>query len=129
MKIDYIVVHCSESPDGRDDRAADIHRWHLEFGWSGIGYHEVICRDGAVERGRPDYWAGSHARGFNGRSLAVCLIGTRTFTERQMKSLEYVVRRWSGMHPAAKVVGHTDLDSGKSCPNFNVQEWWRDITS
>ena len=30
-----------------------IDKWHKERGWSGIGYHYVIKRDGQIELGRP----------------------------------------------------------------------------
>lgn len=122
--IDYIVVHCSESPDGRDDRAADIHRWHIEKSWAGVGYHAVICRDGAVEDGRPHYWHGAHVRGYNNRSLGVCLIGTSEYTEEQWRALKWLLRSWKAQYPNAQIVGHCDLDNSKTCPNFDVKNWW-----
>ena len=26
--------------------AEDVHRWHLAHGWSGIGYHYFVSKDG-----------------------------------------------------------------------------------
>ena len=49
-KIKLIVVHCSDTPDDKFLRALDIHKMHLSFGWNGIGYHEVILRDGTIEK-------------------------------------------------------------------------------
>lgn len=118
--IDTLAVHCSESPDGRDDRAADIHRWHRERGWDGIGYHAVICRDGTVEQGRPEYWTGAHIAGHNANSLGVCLIGTRDFTDSQMRALHSLLRVWLERYPGAQVVGHYELDPGKTCPNIDM---------
>ena len=54
--ITRLILHCSASPNGRDDRAADIDRWHRERGFRRdpaliqhdnptlrhIGYHYVI---------------------------------------------------------------------------------------
>ena len=51
--IRYLVVHCSDTDDSLTAR--DIHAMHLGFGWDGIGYHAVICKDGTVEAGRPTY--------------------------------------------------------------------------
>ena len=68
--IRYLVVHCADTPDDQPLDASDIHRMHLGFGWNGIGYHRVICRDGRIEHGRPDYWIGAHVKGFNEISLA-----------------------------------------------------------
>ena len=39
LNIRGIVVHCTASKGGD---AADVNQWHLERGWSGIGYHAVI---------------------------------------------------------------------------------------
>ena len=37
--INKIVIHCSASPNGREDTAEDIHRWHKERGFDGVRYH------------------------------------------------------------------------------------------
>ncbi|MGI0118286.1 N-acetylmuramoyl-L-alanine amidase [Zooshikella sp. RANM57] len=124
MNITRLIVHCSDSPNGRDDSAADIHRWHIGQGWVGIGYHRVIRRDGQVEHGRPDYWIGAHVAGHNSTSLGVCLIGRDQFTDEQMQSLERLILEWKIKYPDAEVCGHCDLDMHKTCPNFDVKSWW-----
>lgn len=125
MKIRYLVVHCSASPNNREFTAADIHGWHIERGWVGIGYHAVIQRDGTIEAGRPIYWQGAHVKGYNHESLGVCLIGKDTFTSAQYHSLYEVLQGWRDRFPYADIVGHGDLDSKKSfCPGFAVRAWW-----
>ena len=121
--IKALIVHASASPDGRDDRAEDIHRWHHERGWDGIGYHYVIDRDGTIEFGRPWYWMGAHVRGNNANTLGICLIGTEEFTEAQHDSLQAIIQRERDNHPDAIVRGHNDYDKRKADPNFNVSEW------
>ncbi len=123
-KINFLAVHCSDSPDDREVDAAEIHRWHRERGWSGIGYHAVIQRDGTVENGRPHYWKGAHVKNHNAHSIGVCLIGRMNFTPPQYAALAALLKEWTSSHPGAKVVGHCDLDSRKTCPNFDVTEWW-----
>jgi len=94
--IQYLVVHCADTPDDRDIDAAEIHRWHTEERkWSGIGYHAVIKRDGTIENGRPIYWAGAHAKGHNSHSLGVCLIGRISFTPAQYTSLSGLLKKWN----------------------------------
>ena len=123
-KIRYLVVHCSASADDEELTARDIHRMHLGFGWHGCGYHRVICRDGTIEQGRPDYWIGAHVYGHNEESLGVCLIGCETFTDEQFNSLETVLREWHSKYPDATICGHCDFPTtSKTCPNFNVSEW------
>ena len=123
MKIKYIVVHCADTPNDREVTAEEIHGWHLANGWDGIGYHKVIGRSGLVENGRPEYWQGSHVRGHNHESLGVCLVGRDSFTDDQWDSLFELINLWKLQYPKAEVVGHCDLDSHKTCPNFDVKKW------
>ena len=46
--ITEIIIHCSATPEGKDFTVDDIRRWHKEQGWSDIGYHYVIYRDGSI---------------------------------------------------------------------------------
>ena len=122
--IKLLVVHCSDTDDNQKLTAVDLHKMHLKFGWDGIGYHKVICRSGLIENGRPEYWIGAHAQGFNDRSLGVCLIGKNKFTENQFSSLKLVIQDWKRKYPKAEIVGHNQITkSNKTCPNFNVKEW------
>ena len=119
--IRYLVVHCADTSDEQQLDARDIHRMHLDFGWHGVGYHRVICRDGCVQNGRPDYWIGAHVKGFNEASLGVCLIGRNNFTDAQFNALENILREWKNDYPAAEICGHCDFEyTDKSCPNFDV---------
>lgn len=122
--VQFLVVHCADTPDDKDFSAEDIHKWHRQKGWDGIGYHAVICRDGTVHQGRPDYWPGAHVRGRNSISLGVCLIGRQDFSEGQLTELGLWLDEKLEMYPNAQVVGHRDLDSSKTCPNFDAGKWW-----
>lgn len=120
--ITKIVVHCSDSPHGRGDDAREIHRWHKQKGWWGVGYHYVILEDGTVEKGRPDFWVGSHVKGHNQGSLGICLIGISDFTGEQLHSLQHLVDTLLQSHPKAKVFGHYQLDPDRKCPHFNPSD-------
>ncbi|MDA9114023.1 N-acetylmuramoyl-L-alanine amidase [Alphaproteobacteria bacterium] len=123
-KIYYIVIHCSDTPDTSNLSASDIHKMHLGFGWDGIGYHNVILRNGKVESGRPTYWVGAHTYGYNQNSLGICLIGRNQFTVQQFESLKNLIVELKREYPIAKIKGHRDMiDTQKTCPNFNVAEW------
>ena len=122
--IKLLVVHCSDSDNGKIMSALDIHKMNLKFGWDGIGYHKVINRSGKIENGRPEYWIGAHVKGKNNISLGVCLIGRNKFTTKQYISLERVLRKWKSLYPKAKIVGHRDTgNTDKTCPNFDVIKW------
>lgn len=120
--IRTIVIHCSDSPH-RGDQAEDVHQWHLENGWSGIGYHYTIDEYGVTEAGRPEYWIGSHVRGHNKHSLGIMLFGKDFFTQAQYDALWELLKEIKSRHNKPKIVGHCELNPAKSCPNFNVQEW------
>ena len=124
MKITKVVVHCSDTPNGRETSAEDIHRWHRERGWDGIGYHHVIKLNGEIEAGRPRFWQGAHADPFNKDSIGVCLVGRDEFTADQMRALEGLILSYKAEYSDAQVLGHNDLNPHKTCPNFDVKAWW-----
>ena len=144
-KIDLIVLHCSFSRFGN---ATLIDEWHKERGWRGIGYHYVIQNgypdeesfklkrphfnlDGEIEEGRPVDRIGAHVRDHNRNSLGICLIGKRSFTGLQFRSLHRLIDRISKEHPEARLVGHYELltknDPPKSCPDIDMG-WLRNNT-
>ena len=124
-RIEMLVVHCSDTPNDKPIGAREIQEMHLSFGWDGIGYHQVIRRDGTREAGRPEYWQGAHVKGVNDRSLSVCLVGRNEFTEVQMNSLATLLFDWTARYPGARVLGHRDAtETHKTCPNFDAAQWW-----
>lgn len=128
-----IVIHCADTYDHMDIGVREINQWHLDRGWSGVGYHFVIRRDGTVENGRGINEVGAHARGYNYESVGICLAGGRgldgmpedNFTDVQMESLDFLIESLKGDYPYAEVLGHTELDHHKACPSFDVQDWLR----
>ena len=131
---DFIVIHCSATtPSMTHVDAKEIDRWHRQRGWRKIGYHFVIRRDGIVEEGRELGEVGAHAKGFNSKSVGICLVGgideegnpENNYTDEQWKALEELVNQMLLPYPDAEVLGHCDLpDVKKACPCFNVREWW-----
>jgi N-acetylmuramoyl-L-alanine amidase len=121
-----IVIHCSDSQQGRGDTAETIHKWHLMRGWDGCGYHFVILEDGTVENGRPTYWEGSHAAGYNDY-LGICMIGIDKFTKMQLCALAGLCKRLKEKFnlESDKIIGHYKV-SEKTCPNMNVDDFKRE---
>lgn len=125
-QINRIVVHHSATPmDARVD-AAVIDGWHRERGWSGIGYHLVIQRNGMIEHGRPIDQVGAHAKGHNVGSVGICLIGNGVeyaFTAWQYEALRHALHTLLGLFPGCEICGHRDL-AATQCPGFDVRAWW-----
>lgn len=131
-RTDYIVVHCADTYASMDIGAKEIRKWHVEDnGWSDIGYHFVIRRDGTREIGRKIDAQGSHVKGFNSCSVGICLVGGKgddgkacnNFTKAQFDALWEVLQILRVHYPKAEVVGHRDLNGGKQCPSFEVSKW------
>lgn len=83
---DTVVLHHAAA-NGVD--ALTIHAWHKARGWSGIGYHYYVRKDGTIERGRPEWAIGGHTSGENYHTLGVCFEGnfeTDTMPEAQIAS-------------------------------------------
>lgn len=132
--INKIIVHCADTPEGRDVRAEEIRRWHKAKGWNDIGYHYVIDLDGNVEPGRPIEQAGAHCQGHNADSIGICYVGgcdkamkpKDTRTEAQKASLITLLKFLVAKYPGAKIYGHRDFSS-KACPSFDAKTEYANI--
>ena len=140
--IKKIIVHCADTPEGRDDKAADIKRWHTAAppkgnGWKDIGYHYVIDLDGTIEPGRPVEQVGSHCSGHNQDSIGVCYVGgcdknmkpKDTRTPEQRVALIWLLKYLVAKYPGATIYGHRDFNSGKSCPSFDAKKEYENLTT
>ncbi len=62
--INLFVIHCADTYATMDIGVKEIDGWHRKRGWSGIGYHFVIRRNGIVETGRTSKSNGRTCRRF-----------------------------------------------------------------
>lgn len=125
--IDEIFIHCADTPDSMDIGASEIDDWHKQRGWSGIGYHFVIRRNGDIENGRPLKKSGAHVRGHNAKSIGICLVGREKYSDPQWTSLKHLIGDLLDTFPKAEVKGHYQADKKKPhCPGFNVPEWYHE---
>ena len=129
---DMIVIHHTGEHD-IDASAEQIHDWHLGNGWSGIGYHFVIRKDGTVEIGRPEWAIGSHAYGENSHTIGIHLSGdfeTAYPSQAQLEACAELVhelcRDYGITCDRDHVVGHCDLMS-TDCPGKNLYARLQDI--
>lgn len=129
--IDAVVIHCADTPASMDIGAKQIRKWHVdENGWRDIGYHYVIRRDGTVELGRHLSEPGAHVAGHNQKTIGICLVGGKpdnNFTQSQFAALGALVVELRRQFPGAEIKGHREYPgTGKTCPQFDVGEWWAD---
>lgn len=148
-KFTYLVLHCSDTPEGKYFDKQDILLWHTgpppNNNWSRPGYTDVILLNGTVQNLTPFdqdddiNWkteATFGVKGYNTISRHICYIGGRTKdfkhfkdtrTREQLRVMEIYVKYMLARHPQIKVVGHRQLDPKKACPSFDVPTWCRYI--
>ncbi|NCC05967.1 MAG: N-acetylmuramoyl-L-alanine amidase [Proteobacteria bacterium] len=126
--ISLIIIHCSATPEGQSLSAEACRQDHIRHrGFSDIGYHFYLTRDGEIHPGRPLEKIGAHCRYHNTHSIGICYEGgldahgcpqdTRTIEQRG--SLLALIRELRIRFPTALVVGHHDLNPLKACPCYN----------
>lgn len=82
-KPELIVLHHAAAANCSVE---DIHKWHLNKGWAGIGYHYYVRKDGSIYRGRPENAIGAHCPGVNAKSIGICAEGN--FEVEQMPGVQ-----------------------------------------
>ena len=130
--INDIIIHCTATPEGRDYTVEQCRNDHVKVnGWSDIGYHFLIYRDGSVHAGRALSIAGAHCSGHNTGSIGVCYVGGMdasnknpkdTRTEAQKVAIRAVVEALKAAYPKASAHCHYQYNSGKACPSFKISE-------
>lgn len=134
-RITEIIVHCTATPEYRDYTVSDIRQWHKRQGWSDIGYHYVVYRDGSVHEGRDVDISGAHCTGHNANSIGVVYVGgvapdgktpKDTRTDRQKAALLSLLLDLRRMYPGAEIHGHRDF-ANKACPSFDATKEYKRV--
>lgn len=154
-RIDYIAVHCTATPEGRDYTVEQIRRDHLKRGFSDVGYHYIVYRDGTVHLGRDVNIAGAHVSGHNPYSIGIAYVGglendprkaykdldaKDTRTDAQKASLQSLLMDLRKLYTKATIQGHRDFSPDlnhngtiepsewiKDCPSFDAKRAYRNI--
>ena len=119
-RIKELIIHCSDTPSSMDVGVDTIRKWHLERGWTDVGYHYVIRRDGSLEVGRPEEKIGAHCSGHNSNSIGVCLVGEGEYTEEQYDCLYHLICILKIKYKDSVIYPHNHFNQNKSCPMFDL---------
>ena len=87
--VHSIFVHCSASDVASHDDISVIRRWHVvDNGWSHVGYHFFINKNGDIQEGCALDQIPIAQKGHNNGSIAICVHGLKKslFTKQQMDS-------------------------------------------
>lgn len=112
---EYIFLHHAANNSAPVEA---VHNYHLKLGWSGIGYHFYVRKDGEVWRGRPIDTTGAHATNYNYNSVSVCAEGNFEIEEMdaaQRKSITELLAYLWGLYPSAAAKRHRDV-AATACP-------------
>ena len=131
--IDRLFIHCSATTPKMDIGVKEIRKWHTNRGFTDIGYHFVIRRDGIIEDGRDIDKVGAHVAGYNTGSIGICMVGgvdaamkaEDNFTVEQWRSIRNLLRILKADYPKATIHGHNEF-ANKACPSFDVQKELKD---
>lgn len=135
--INYLVVHCSATPEGKPFTVKDIDQWHRARGFKGIGYNYVIYLDGTVHEGRDVNLIPAHVEGHNRDSIGICYIGgcdasgkkpKDTRTPQQKAALLELLKALRKLYPNAQILGHRDFAGvNKACPSFDAKTEYKQL--
>lgn len=123
-----ITIHCSDTKNGQPCEIDTIRRWHVNRGFTDIGYHAVIQPDGTVQRGRGLNELGAHVLGENEGNIGICLVGHDKYTSRQFDSLRSFIDalRLNMSIEIWNIFCHYEFFSakkqGKTCPNIRASD-------
>jgi N-acetylmuramoyl-L-alanine amidase len=129
--VKYLTIHCTATPEGRDNSAEEVKRWDIErFGQP--SYHHVVELDGDAVRHLTDGERGAHTGGHNTGNIGISYVGGTTTlnagakpkdtrTPAQKATLRRLVAEYKAKYPGIIVRGHRDWPKvAKACPSFDV---------
>jgi len=121
-KVDYLIIHHTQSKTASVEQ---IHQWHLNKKWKGIGYNFYIRKNGDIYECR-GFNEGAQARGYNDKSLGIALEGNFMIekpTEEQIKSLIDFCKFLKQKYPNVEIREHKEVnDTDCAGTNFNIDE-------
>lgn len=99
----------------------EIHQWHLDRGWAGIGYNFYVRKDGTVYSCRPMEYVPAHCQGYNTRSIGVAFEGNYVYEEMgetQINAGKELVAYLKATYGISDVGKHCDYQATE-CPGQN----------
>lgn len=121
-----VFIHCSASDYPAHDNAETMDNWHKERGWSGIGYHFFIKKDGTIQAGRNIEKTPAAQKNHNTGSIAICVHGLKkeNFTKEQRGALKALCLILNRLYRGGITYhGHREVEPNKECPVFDYRAW------
>lgn len=128
-ELNEVIVHCADTRIDQNFDVNDVKSWHLNNGWSDIGYHYYIKLDGTIQKGRDINISGAHCKGRNSNSIGICFEGGKKEDGTKWDSATYEqIQSFNSLFYALedvfciklKLSAHYEYSS-KTCPNFKKE--------
>ena len=124
--IDKCFWHCSDSEIPAHDDISVVRKWHVEEnGWSDVGYHIFIKKNGEPQFGRSLALIPAAQYRHNTDTIAICLHGRDAdkFTVEQ-KATAKMIADFTHIFYKGKITnhGHNEVDPNRACPVFDYVE-------
>ena len=135
--VRYLIVHCTATRCTADYRPEDLIRDHEARGWSAVGYHFFIRKNGQIYQFRRTDEKGAHCRGRNAQSIGIAYEGgldddaepADTMTNLQIDSMRVLIKALARQFPNIVVRGHRDFNPAKACPCFDAKQRFEKCTN
>jgi len=133
-KPKYLIVHHTGGTSA--DPLADtshhtfemVKQYHLSLGWEDIGYHYFIDKTGKVTAGRAENYHGAHTKGYNQKSIGICLAGNFDATlptKEQEKALKILLQELQEKYifTTDEIYPHREF-ANKTCYGRRLADDW-----
>ena len=139
-KIDYIVIHCTATPQTTKIQSIRNY-WKNVLKWKSVGYHYIVEANGKVTQLSDIASPTNGVAGYNTKSIHISYIGgvdkqgkpVDNRTDAQKKLLIDIIKKVRNEVVIQQrffpiIQGHTDFPGvSKACPCFDAKEEYKDI--
>lgn len=130
-KVFFIVIHHTDAESSPPEQ---VHKWHIENGWSGNGYNEMIMKNGDVYICRGDN-IGAQTANMNSKSYGIACEGNYDFQsvmpDAQFKSLIERIKYNKDRFPNLIEVAPHNKFTSTSCPGkfFPLNKMYQELNT
>ena len=122
--VNRVFLHCSASDDEGlrgVEMVDEIRRWHIKRGFSTVGYHLLIDREGKILPGRTLELKPAAQKSHNARTIAIMVHGLEKFPPNMLEQCRLLCAEINEAYEGRiSFHGHKEV-SAKECPVFDYR--------
>ena len=137
--ITEVVVHATDTTRDMYVDYDVLYQWDVPRGFSDVGYHFIILRNGCLQVCRPISITGAHTlKGHNPHSIGIAFVGglmgnrkqrsvkrsSKSYTMEQWNTFDTFMKAFYTVIPGGQAWGHNSIDNTRrSDPHFDVPKY------